>query len=172
MVILFFFAVILISHRKVRWPTHILLGLSVWAILHMAGGGLSFRGTRLYDLILIPISETYQILKFDQALHIFGFFVATLVVYHLLIPHMKPNYQGWISLSIIVTMAGLGLGALNEIIEFLATILLSSTGVGGYTNTSLDLVADLIGAIIALVFIRMKNSKTPVTRFSNASKKY
>ena len=38
-------------------------------------------------------------------------------------------------------------------IEFAATLMAPETGVGGYMNTSLDLVADFVGAIIAWVWI-------------------
>ena len=56
-------------------------------------------------------------------------------------------------MSIVVVMGGLGIGALNEILEFLVTVVVPKTGVGGYINTSLDLVSDLIGAIIAMIII-------------------
>ena len=62
------------------------------------------------------------------------------------------------ALSIVVVMAGLGVGGLNEIIEFIATVIMPETGVGGYVNTSLDLVADLIGALIALIYIRLQKT--------------
>ena len=45
---------------------------------------------------------------------------------------------------------------INELLEFIATVLVPETGVGGYVNTSLDLVSDLIGAILAMVIIRLK----------------
>ena len=53
-------------------------------------------------------------------------------------------------------MAGLGVGAFNEIIEFFATVIIPETGVGGYENTSLDLISNLIGAIIAMSYIKIK----------------
>ena len=90
-------------------------------------------------------------------MHVVGFGVATLLMYHLLRPLLKKDLCRWTALSIVVVMAGLGVGALNEIIEFLATVLLPETGIGGYVNTSLDLVADFIGAILALLVIRMQN---------------
>mgnify|MGYP001563090275 CR=1 FL=1 len=76
-------------------------------------------------------------------------------MYHLIKSLLKPNHK-WIAVSIVVVMAGLGVGALNEVIEFLVTVIVPSTGVGGYENTSLDLVADLLGALIALIVIRIK----------------
>jgi putative membrane protein len=75
-------------------------------------------------------------------------------------PHLKQPINHWTAISIVIIMAGLGVGALNEIVEFTAVVITPETGVGGYNNTSLDLVADLIGAIIAMIIIRkMHHSK-------------
>jgi uncharacterized membrane protein YjdF len=122
----------------------------------MSGGGLYINGVKLYEIILVPISSKYEIFRYDQFVHIVGFGVATLVMYHLLRPLLKPDLNKSVALSIVIVMAGLGVGALNEIIEFTATVLVPETGVGGYVNTSLDLVSDLIGSVLALVVIRMR----------------
>ncbi|MEN7982186.1 MAG: DUF2238 domain-containing protein [Nanoarchaeota archaeon] len=159
-VVVFFFSLILFTNKKVNYPNSVLWGLSFWGFLHMSGGGVLFKnGNRLYELILINISETYFILKYDQFVHIVGFFVATLVIYVLLKPLLKSNWKKWTSLSIVVIMAGFGLGALNEVIEFIATVITPETGVGGYINTSLDLISNLIGAIFAMIYIRFKKGK-------------
>ena len=158
-VLVFFLVLVLATNKKINYPNSVLWMLTAWGILHMAGGGFLLKdGNVLYTLILIPISETYQILKYDQFVHIVGFFVATLIAYVLLKPNMK-NKFGWWSTGIVLAMAGLGLGALNEIVEFTATILVPKTGVGGYVNTSLDLVADLLGSILATIWIKIRNGK-------------
>ncbi len=48
----------------------------------------------------------------------------------------------------------MGLGAMNELVEFAATKLLPGTNVGGYDNTGWDLVANLVGCVIAAAAIR------------------
>lgn len=48
---------------------------------------------------------------------------------------------------------GMGFGALNEVIEFFATLALPETNVGGYINTGWDLVANTVGAAIASLMI-------------------
>jgi hypothetical protein len=158
-VILFFFFVILLTNKKVNYPNIVLWGLSSWGLLHMCGGGILINGDVLYKLILIPLSSTYEILKYDQFVHIVGFGIATLVMYVLLEPKIKKPIKKWISISIIVIMAGLGVGAINEIIEFIAVIILPDTNVGGFMNMSLDLVSDLIGACLAMIYIRIKKGK-------------
>lgn len=45
-------------------------------------------------------------------------------------------------------LMGIGLGALNEVVEFVATRFMA-TNVGDYTNTGWDLVANLGGAAVA-----------------------
>ena len=56
-------------------------------------------------------------------------------------------------------MAGLGLGAVNEIVEFTATVITPNTGVGGYVNNALDLVTDLLGAVIAIIYLRKREKR-------------
>jgi hypothetical protein len=158
-VILFFFFVILLTNKKVNYPNIVLGGLSFWGLLHMSGGGILINGNVLYKFILVPLSSTYEILKYDQFVHIVGFGIATLVMYVLLEPKIKKPIKKWISISIIVIMAGLGVGAINEIIEFIAVIILPDTNVGGFMNMSLDLVSDLIGACLAMIYIRIKKGK-------------
>mgnify|MGYP003988925833 FL=1 len=51
-------------------------------------------------------------------------------------------------------MAGCGFGALNEVIEFIVGLLDPGAGVGGYINTSIDLCSNLIGAILAVMYIK------------------
>jgi uncharacterized membrane protein YjdF len=155
-VIIFFLALILGTNKRVDYPNGVLWGLTAWALLHMSGGGLYVGKIKLYEIILIPVSEKYHIFRYDQFVHIVGFGVATLVMYHLLKPLLLPDLKRWTALSIVVVMAGLGVGALNEIVEFAATVFVPETGVGGYINTSLDLVSDLVGAVLAMVIIRTK----------------
>ncbi len=43
--------------------------------------------------------------------------------------------------------------AVNEVVEFIATITLPGTNVGGYENTGWDLVANLVGCLIAVIAV-------------------
>lgn len=156
-VVVFFAGLIFFTRNKVNYPVPVLWGLSVWALMHMSGGSIYLGETRLYELILIPlVGEPYHILKYDQAVHAYGFAVTTFLAYHVLKPHLGDGVRGKMSLAIILTMAGLGAGALNEILEFITVIITPNTGVGGYMNTSLDLVANLIGAAMAAAWIYVR----------------
>ena len=152
-VILFFFVLILFTNNRVNYSNTSLWGLTLWGTLHMAGGGIPVKGDVLYKLILIPITES--IFRYDQFVHIIGFGVATLIMFELLKPKLQP-IKYWTAISIVVVMAGLGVGAVNEIVEYIATLLVPETGVGGYDNTLLDLISDLIGALFTLIVIRFR----------------
>jgi len=151
-VIVFFLVVFIFARRKIHFPDFVFWLLTLWALLHMSGGSVRINGTLLYDLILIPLSEKMPVFRFDQLVHIIGFGTATLVMFYILKPLLKPGIKAPVSLSILLISTGLGIGAFNETIEFAATILVPQTGVGGYENTSLDLVSNMIGAILASVF--------------------
>jgi len=154
-VIVFFLAVIIFVNNKVYFPNTLLWGLTIWALLHLLGGSVTVNGSVLYDLILIPLSQQYPIFRFDQFVHIYGFAIATFTMFYVLKPLLKTDISKWWSLSIIVIAAGTGMGALNEVVEFTATVFLPKTHVGDYTNNALDLVSNLIGALIAMLIIRL-----------------
>lgn len=154
-VLIFFMALILATNSKINYPNGLLWGLSVWALAHMAGGGIFIGDTKLYGTLLIPIiGEPYHVLKYDQLVHAYGFGVTTFVMWHLLKPSLKQAVpRRWVSLGIILVMAATGAGALNEVIEFTATVFDPDNGVGGYVNNAIDLVANLVGALIATMII-------------------
>ncbi len=157
-VLVFFFALILLTLNKSKFDALILWGLSIWGFLHMAGGGISVGDSVLYAYQVLPIisSGEYTILKFDQIVHFYGFAVATLLAYHLIKPHLKES-QKRKAVYFVVIMAGAGLGVINEIVEFVAVIVFPETGVGGYVNTSLDLVSNMLGAMVAGIYIHVSN---------------
>ncbi len=158
-VIIFFLCLMGISIKKVDYTLGSLVGLTVWSALHLAGGGVVIGEGRLYDMMLIPLSEKYPIWRYDQLVHLWGFGASTLVMFSLLAGALKKPMVNPVALGIVLVMSGLGLGALNEILEFVVSICVPESGVGGYMNTSLDLCADLMGAIFGLLYIRFRYLK-------------
>ncbi|WP_372922094.1 DUF2238 domain-containing protein [Roseovarius sp.] len=143
-----------LSLRKADYPTAMLWALSIWGLAHMAGGGVPVSGSVLYNLHLVPIvdNERMFILKYDQLVHAFGFGVTAWVLHHLLTRHF-PDTQGTATALIYPALASMGLGAVNEIIEFSAVLMVPDTNVGGYINTALDLCFNALGAVLAMMII-------------------
>ena len=160
-VMLILISLVVRVHYMVRLSRGVLWGLSIWGFLHMAGGLVPVPASWpiageirvLYSLWLIP-----GMLKYDQITHAFGFGVTTWVCWQALCSgqlagfDLKPTFGR----LVLCVMAGMGFGALNEVIEFLAVLTLPETNVGGYYNTGADLVANLFGTIIAAALIRAK----------------
>lgn len=147
-----------IGRHRVDYPVSLLWALVLWSFLHMAGGGIPVGDGVLYQWMLIPLSDTLPILRFDQVVHAYGFGVTVFLVDAILSPILKVNVTQHNGLAFVVVMAALGLGALNEIVEFTATLVTPNTGVGGYVNNSLDLVFNLIGILIALFILRRRRT--------------
>lgn len=157
LVLVFFFGLILLTLKKSKFDYIILWGLSIWGLLHMSGGGLIVAGNVLYNLKIIHlfnVGDTY-VLKFDQFVHMFGFFVTALVAFHLLKGQIKAK-PNWVLIYIASALISMGLGAINELVEFIATISIEQVNVGGYYNTALDLIANTIGAFLAIILMRLR----------------
>jgi len=158
-VVLLLFWALWSSVKHVFYPNFVLWGLFLWAFLHMLGGVAMSNGKVVYTKMLIPIIDApYSVLKYDQVVHALGFFVATLVMYYVLKKYLKEDF-GWVAVGVVVAMAGLGLGALNEIVEFIMTVVLPNTNVGGYENTAIDLISNFVGAVLAVFYLKNKVKK-------------
>jgi len=149
-------------HRSISLSKSLLWALSIWGLAHMAGGLVPLPAAWpidgeirvLYSLWLIP-----DRLKYDQLIHAYGFGVATWVCWHGIraaIRFRGGNAVPTIGLMVLAALSGMGLGALNELIEFAATLLVPETNVGGYFNTGWDLVANFIGAVSAATLIGLR----------------
>lgn len=160
-------AVLTVIHVRVDLSRGLLWALSAWGLAHMAGGlvpvppSWPIDGTIrvLYSWWIIP-----GLLKYDHLVHAFGFGVATFLCWEGLRAAAAQNsskkiLRPTVGLLIICAAASAGLGAGNEVVEFIATLLLPETNVGGYENTGWDLVSNLTGAIIAAVAIFMMDRR-------------
>ncbi|MFH1111413.1 MAG: DUF2238 domain-containing protein [Planctomycetota bacterium] len=160
-VILIVAAWVVWKQRSVRFDLPILWGLTIWGLLHMAGGNIRAGDDVLYGLRLIPV-----VLRYDQLVHAFGFGTATLVCHHLLKPYLRDGLDRRRTLSILVVLMGSGLGAINEIIEFIAVKTLPDTHVGGYDNTLWDLIFNLIGGLLAVAWLTVRRRRQAARSFA------
>lgn len=160
LVIIIFLILILVTNKRKQLSNFVLWGLNGWATLHMFGGFLDINGIRLYELILLDIwkTENFWVLRYNQFVHLWGFVVATLIGYEVLEPYLNKK-TNWKVVSVLLVLIGMGLGAFNEIVEFFAVLILPETGVGGYFNTSWDLVFNALGAIIAVIVVNLRRKK-------------
>jgi hypothetical protein len=146
--------------RAVRFSALVIGGLLAWALLHLAGGNVPIGGPAGEAGVLYNFRPAPWLPKYDQAVHAFGFAVATLLSWeclrHGLARQMDHAPKPTFGLATACVFMGMGLGALNEVIEFVAVLTMPETNVGGYVNTGWDLVSNLVGAVAAGVWIRLR----------------
>jgi putative membrane protein len=129
---------------------------NIWLILHILGGLASYQGVRFYDLILLNlVGDPYHILKYDQFVHFYCYVVMSILMWSVVHKTVKQNASSTV-VCVITVLAASGLGAFNEVIEFLAVVAFGTDGVGGYINTAIDLVANLLGAITGTLYMYAK----------------
>lgn len=174
---LFYIAILLMAvpilwfvHRRVHLSVGVLWGMSVWGLLHLAGGlvpiprewpvhGDSYV---LYSLWLVP-----DRIRYDHFIHAYGFGITTWLCWQGLRSVLESNgsriepSMGKLTLCIA---AGMGFGAFNEVLEFFAVLSLPDTNVGGYINTGWDLVSNLVGCLIAAFIISFGSRHGPAAR--------
>lgn len=141
--------IIVLNNKKMHLPKTVMIGLTVIGAMHIFGGNIYLDGTRLYDMWLLPF------FRYDNLIHSLGAFMATFFAYSLLAPYIddKLKYHGFY-LSLLLVFVASGMGAFVEITEFIAVGFLgASKAVGDYFNNAWDLVFNVIGSMVACIFI-------------------
>jgi uncharacterized membrane protein YjdF len=140
--------------RKAPLPGALVIALAVDALVHLAGGLVQVGTGGLYNVGLGATSGSWhtRLLQYDHGAHAFGSFLGAVALWVLLAP---PAVDGARRRELIVlcVLAGMGIGAFNELIEFIATLAHAGAHVGGYNNTGWDLVSNTVGALVAGVVI-------------------
>ena len=136
---------LLVAHLdgRANLSSIVLWGLAIWGFAHMLGGLVEIGGEAIYER-----SWGGGEFRFDKVVHFFGFGMATLTGYELIRKRLAPDAEVR-GVAIAACFVGLGVGAINETIEFLITLLPLESNVGGFSNTGWDLVANTLGAVTA-----------------------
>jgi uncharacterized membrane protein YjdF len=140
-------AVLAAVDRSVGLSSALVLGLALWGFLHVAGGLVPWGHAVLYNADLhVPT------LHYDRLVHALGFGLAGVACWQALRRHVatRPVTAG---VAFIVGLAGMGVGAMNELVEFGITHLVRQSAIGGYQNTGWDLVFDAIGCTVAALWV-------------------
>jgi uncharacterized membrane protein YjdF len=124
--------------RRVHLPAPVLILMQLGILGHLLGGFVAYRGARLYDGVFFGM-------EYDHYLHMLNGLAGALVVDRLL-----PDVKGPAPRGVIVVLVMMGAGSIVEMIEYLAYLLIPTTGVGGYDNNMRDLVSNTVGGLIFL----------------------
>lgn len=166
-VMLVLIAGLVVVHRRVGLSGGMLWCLSFWGLLHMAGGLVPIPAA-WHDADVSGVLYNFWFirgwLKYDQFVHAYGFGITTWLCWQAMsartLNEAGRPLEPTPGLMVLCAAAGMGFGAFNEVIEFIATLTLPETNVGGYENTGWDLVFNLIGsALAAMILYRLNRSR-------------
>ena len=141
--------------RQTQFPIWMLWLLSVWGLMHVAGGAVQIGDGVLFAYKIYPFLDLggdFYILKYDQFVHAYLYGLVALMAHHTLRVPLKVTGHTFL-VGLAAVMISLGISGLNEIMEFLIAVTLEENGVGGYENAMLDLIFNFSGAVLALSII-------------------
>jgi hypothetical protein len=138
-------------HVRVGFSRGVLWALALWGLLHMAGGLIEFEN----DSVLYNVDLGLGPIRYDRLVHAFGFGTAAVASWQAMRNRLAVT-PGTVA-GVIAALAGMGVGALNEVVEFIMSQTME-TNVGGYENTGFDLIANTIGCTIAGVWVARRRA--------------
>ena len=141
---------------SVRFSTSVLVMLSIVGFGHMAGANLYFSGVLLYEQAL------FGFIRYDQLIHVAGLGTAGLIVWEATRRMLAAD--GGTKAAVVVILGANSVGAVIEIGEYLATLTLPDTRVGAYANNMQDLIANLLGSLIAAWWVSRRPDDESVIR--------
>ena len=167
---------LLTAHAVCNFTTPLLALMLTWAVLHMAGGLVPIPASWpingdvrvLYSWWIVPGSPhdpdnaMSGWLKYDQLVHFLGFFATAWACWQALAASIacdlgvtRDHVKRTFGRMVLIATASLGFSAMNEVVEFIAT-LMGPSNVGGYINTGLDLCFNTAGAVTAAVALKLR----------------
>jgi hypothetical protein len=150
-----------IVHLHVGLPDKLLWALALLGLLHLAGGLIPLgEGQILYNMPLGVFP-----LQVDRVVHAFGSAVVALVAWQAVRGHLI----GARPIPWLVVLAGMGVGAIEEVAEF-ASSSVAPSNVGGYSNTGWDLVFNLVGCTVAAAWVRLRGTVAAPAMMASAER--
>jgi hypothetical protein len=139
-----------LADRAAQFSRPMVAALTSLVILHLVGGLMTPLGNAptFYETWLIQ-----GVVKFVQAVHLYGSAVLTFACAHLVIGLLGDAVHRGRGLAFVAALMACGLGALNELVEFLFGLNNPHFFAGGMENTGWDLAFNLAGAVIGAVLI-------------------
>lgn len=126
---------------RVRFSTEVLILLSISGFAHMAGGNVVIGDVLLYE------STWFGFLGYDHLLHVVGLGTGGLAVWEAT-TRMFRAFGGWPA-AVLTFLGAHAIGTVIEIGEYLSYLIIEGVRVGDYANNMQDLIANMVGALLA-----------------------
>ena len=137
------------AHRTARFTPPVQWALSLSGLAHLVGG-LMPGDPVFYETWLVP-----GVLKYDQVVHAGVSAVLTVAAWQLVGAWIDEARCTPTARAVLAALVALGLGALNEGVEFLSALRFHDAFVGGLENTGWDLVFNGFGVAAAALWLAL-----------------
>jgi uncharacterized membrane protein YjdF len=139
-----------LADRAAQFSRAMVAALTSLVILHLIGGLMTPVGDAptFYETWIV-----HGVLKFDQVVHGYGTAVLTLACARLVVGLLGDSVRRGIGLAFVAALMACGLGALNELLEFLFGLNNPHLHAGGLENTGWDLAFNVLGAVVGAVLL-------------------
>lgn len=150
-------ALVVRIHRRYHLSAATRVGLVVFGLGHVAGGMVPVGDGVLYGVWIVE-----PVVRYDNLQHAWGFGFAGRATWEVLRGRLgaardDPGVAVW-----LIVLGAAALGAVNEVVEWVLTLTIPGTDVGGYDNTARDLVANLAGGVVvASVTVGVRRRSRP-----------
>ena len=138
----------------VRFSTHVLVLLCIVGFCHMAGANLEISGVVLYRQVWLGF------IRYDHLVHVFGLGAAGLAVWEATRRMLAAD--GGVRAAVVVVLGANTVGAFIEIGEYLASLTLVEVRVDAYANNMQDLIANLLGSLLAAWWATRREARESV----------
>jgi uncharacterized membrane protein YjdF len=149
-IIIFFVCLCWWYFRRFNVPIFLMVLLQFAILLHFAGAFITIEEGRLYDAVIFGIG-------YDKYVHFINSFIAATTINEIF--HAM-NVRIPVFRNYVIVLMTLGVGAFVEILEYLVMLTVPDTGVGGYHNNMRDLIANFLGTMVFLLFMKSKFYQT------------
>jgi hypothetical protein len=150
--------------RRVQFEPAVLGLLGASLVLHLCGGLLPGLDQKiLYDQWILT-----GVLKVDQLVHFVSSAALTIACWSIIRRWLRADLAP-AGPAFVAALMACGFGAINELFEFLASLLLHDLDVGGQDNTGWDLAFNLAGAIAVATWLSLRAQVHDVTNRDRAS---
>ncbi len=138
---LFAGSVVFLVDSRVRLSTEVLVLLSVAGFFHLAGGNVIIGDVFLYEY------TWWGLVGYDHLIHILGLGTAGLAVWEATSQMLRAF--GGKEAAVVTFLGAHAAGTVIEIGEYLGTLVIHEVRVGDYANNMQDLIANMVGALLA-----------------------
>lgn len=141
------------ADRTAHFSGPVAWALSLSGLAHLVGGLLPSPqpgAAVFYETWLVP-----SVLKYDQVVHAGVSAVLTVAAWQLVGAWIDEDRCSHAARAGLAAFVALGLGALNEAVEFLSALRFDDAFVGGFANTGWDLVFNAFGITGAALWLAL-----------------